>query len=387
MPGYEPFLLCDFHVHTRWSDGRLSVREVIDLYGKTGHFDVIAITDHILMKRDLLARAGRLASLGYRQFSVTEDRFDGLPRRDRERSHPGEAALRHARDPGRRDHAEPHPQQEELAHRRAQSQGVDQRRSAGRRHPQGDPPAGRVEHRVPSAPSHDAARGDRHVLSVGSPQARGRARGCLGSGQPRRSVFGDEPEALSVRREQRLPQAEAPVLVEDARAVREEVGRDCRARCGRTSTSRSRSIATDPGRLTRADRRRWPVRSDRGPTAACGPPASRQALRRAPGADQSQVGVSPRVRSRHEHRPGGRRGRAASPTETAEGRFRGASTGRPGPLVSRIRVCDRPRLRIAGDIDQAAALKREVVGHAALNTPHAVTAAAARRRIDDACNS
>ena len=25
MPGYEPFLLCDFHVHTRWSDGKLSV--------------------------------------------------------------------------------------------------------------------------------------------------------------------------------------------------------------------------------------------------------------------------------------------------------------------------------------------------------------------------
>src|SRR5262245_10657453 len=76
MPGYEPFLLCDFHVHTRWSDGRLSMREVVDLYGKTGRFDVIAITDHILMKRDLLARAGRMASLGMRQFSVTEERFD-----------------------------------------------------------------------------------------------------------------------------------------------------------------------------------------------------------------------------------------------------------------------------------------------------------------------
>jgi predicted metal-dependent phosphoesterase TrpH len=49
MPGYEPFLLCDFHVHTRWSDGRLSLREVVDLYGKTGRFDVIAITDHILI--------------------------------------------------------------------------------------------------------------------------------------------------------------------------------------------------------------------------------------------------------------------------------------------------------------------------------------------------
>jgi predicted metal-dependent phosphoesterase TrpH len=76
MPGYEPFLLCDFHVHTRWSDGRLSIREVIDLYGETRQFDVIAITDHILMKRDLLARAGRMATLGYRDFSVTQDRFD-----------------------------------------------------------------------------------------------------------------------------------------------------------------------------------------------------------------------------------------------------------------------------------------------------------------------
>jgi predicted metal-dependent phosphoesterase TrpH len=75
MPGYEPFLLCDFHVHTTWSDGRLTVREVVDLYGQTGRFDVVAITDHILMKKDLLARAGRLASLGTREFSVTEPRF------------------------------------------------------------------------------------------------------------------------------------------------------------------------------------------------------------------------------------------------------------------------------------------------------------------------
>ena len=76
MPGYEPFLLCDFHVHTDWSDGRLSIRDVVDLYGKTRRFDVIAITDHILMRRDLLARAGRLISLGRREFSVTEERFD-----------------------------------------------------------------------------------------------------------------------------------------------------------------------------------------------------------------------------------------------------------------------------------------------------------------------
>lgn len=76
MPGYEPFLLCDFHVHTRWSDGALTVAEVVDLYGASGKFDVIAITDHILMKKDLLARAGRIATLGRRAFGVREDDFD-----------------------------------------------------------------------------------------------------------------------------------------------------------------------------------------------------------------------------------------------------------------------------------------------------------------------
>jgi predicted metal-dependent phosphoesterase TrpH len=53
----------------------LSLREVIDLYGRTQRFDVIAITDHILTKRDFLGRAGRLATLGRREFSVTEERF------------------------------------------------------------------------------------------------------------------------------------------------------------------------------------------------------------------------------------------------------------------------------------------------------------------------
>lgn len=76
MPGYEPFLLCDFHVHTTWSDGRLNVRDVVDLYGETGRFDVIAITDHILMKRDLLAGAARIATLGRRSFAVREESFE-----------------------------------------------------------------------------------------------------------------------------------------------------------------------------------------------------------------------------------------------------------------------------------------------------------------------
>jgi hypothetical protein len=76
MPGYEPFLLCDFHVHTQWSDGKLTIGEVVDLYGSSGKFDVIAITDHILMKNDLLARAGRLATLGRRAYGVRQNDFD-----------------------------------------------------------------------------------------------------------------------------------------------------------------------------------------------------------------------------------------------------------------------------------------------------------------------
>jgi len=39
-------LLCDFHIHTKFSDGHLELKEVVDLYGRNG-FDVIAITDHI----------------------------------------------------------------------------------------------------------------------------------------------------------------------------------------------------------------------------------------------------------------------------------------------------------------------------------------------------
>lgn len=49
------WLLCDFHIHTKFSDGRLSLREVVDLFGKHG-FDVISITDHILDRYTLEER-------------------------------------------------------------------------------------------------------------------------------------------------------------------------------------------------------------------------------------------------------------------------------------------------------------------------------------------
>jgi 3',5'-nucleoside bisphosphate phosphatase len=40
-------LLCELHAHTRWSDGALTLPELVDLYGRNG-FDVLCVTDHVL---------------------------------------------------------------------------------------------------------------------------------------------------------------------------------------------------------------------------------------------------------------------------------------------------------------------------------------------------
>lgn len=44
-------LLCELHAHTTWSDGELSMRELVDLYGRQG-FDVLCITDHTVREDD-----------------------------------------------------------------------------------------------------------------------------------------------------------------------------------------------------------------------------------------------------------------------------------------------------------------------------------------------
>jgi len=49
-------LLADFHIHTTWSDGVLSIPEVVDLFGRSGH-DVIAITDHVVNSDTIIGKA------------------------------------------------------------------------------------------------------------------------------------------------------------------------------------------------------------------------------------------------------------------------------------------------------------------------------------------
>lgn len=63
-------LLCDFHIHTRYSDGSVELRRTIDLFGQSG-FDVIAITDHVVNGDNSIGK------LSHRfRFSVTEKNFD-----------------------------------------------------------------------------------------------------------------------------------------------------------------------------------------------------------------------------------------------------------------------------------------------------------------------
>lgn len=49
-------MLCDFHIHSTFSDGRLSIAELVDLYGRRG-FGAIAITDHLCEEQTFLGKA------------------------------------------------------------------------------------------------------------------------------------------------------------------------------------------------------------------------------------------------------------------------------------------------------------------------------------------
>jgi hypothetical protein len=55
-------LLCDFHIHSNYSDGKLSVAEVVDFYGRR-QFDCICITDHLADSRRVIGKLGKLSRL------------------------------------------------------------------------------------------------------------------------------------------------------------------------------------------------------------------------------------------------------------------------------------------------------------------------------------
>ena len=58
----KKLLLCDLHTHTTWSDGKLSVPEIVDFYGQRG-FDCLCITDHLCDPKRLLGKLVNLTGL------------------------------------------------------------------------------------------------------------------------------------------------------------------------------------------------------------------------------------------------------------------------------------------------------------------------------------
>lgn len=62
--------LVDLHIHSNFSDGKLSIPEIVDLYGSKG-FDFIAITDHLADSKTLTGFVTRALKL-----SLTESTMD-----------------------------------------------------------------------------------------------------------------------------------------------------------------------------------------------------------------------------------------------------------------------------------------------------------------------
>lgn len=63
-------LLCDFHIHTKYSDGSVGLRKTIDIFGQAG-FDAIAITDHVVNGDNSIGKLAHRFKL-----SVTAKNFD-----------------------------------------------------------------------------------------------------------------------------------------------------------------------------------------------------------------------------------------------------------------------------------------------------------------------
>jgi processive 1,2-diacylglycerol beta-glucosyltransferase len=74
-------LLCDFHMHTNYSDGKLTAPELVDFYGRRG-FDCICITDHLADPRRLIGKLSKLVSLNL-GLEQLDEYFDVIARERR----------------------------------------------------------------------------------------------------------------------------------------------------------------------------------------------------------------------------------------------------------------------------------------------------------------
>ena len=80
---HRQMLLCDFHIHTNYSDGKLSVPEIIDFYGERG-FDCICITDHLADPKRLIGKLSELVNMTLAQDQIGE--YFAVIERERQRA-------------------------------------------------------------------------------------------------------------------------------------------------------------------------------------------------------------------------------------------------------------------------------------------------------------
>jgi UDP-N-acetylglucosamine:LPS N-acetylglucosamine transferase len=64
-------LLCDFHIHTNYSDGKMALPDVIDFYGRRG-FDCICVTDHIADPKRMIGRFSELINFTLNRSQLDE---------------------------------------------------------------------------------------------------------------------------------------------------------------------------------------------------------------------------------------------------------------------------------------------------------------------------
>ena len=174
-------LLCDFHIHTNYSDGKLSVPEVVDFYGRLG-FDCICITDHLADPRRLIGKLARLTNMTVSEDQL-EEYFEVL---ERERTRAWRkykmivlTGIEFNKDGYTRKIVRA------FAGHRSQDSDCLEPRSA--RNHRANPRAGRPRGRV--APAHHEKRmGQGHFVSLGKPREIRAAHRRVGNRQPQQHL-------------------------------------------------------------------------------------------------------------------------------------------------------------------------------------------------------
>lgn len=62
--------LCDFHIHSCYSDGTLSISQIVDIYGSRG-FKAICLTDHLCEQKTFLGKSAKVLNK-----TLTRQSFD-----------------------------------------------------------------------------------------------------------------------------------------------------------------------------------------------------------------------------------------------------------------------------------------------------------------------